>query len=64
MAYDGEVIPYHIFHSEAMAENYLHRCGFERISSNVWELSESTITSRAEILEVDACEYNLIESYA
>lgn len=64
IAYDGEIIPHHVFRSEAMAENYLYRCGFEKISSNTWELSESTIISKAEILEIDEHEYNLVESYA
>lgn len=53
IAYDGEIIPYHIFHSAEMAEDYLYRCGFEKINSEIWELRETTLTSRAKVVKIN-----------
>lgn len=52
IAYDGEIIPHHVFRTLSMAQQYLESCGYKKIKPTQWELAGIVFTSRAEILRI------------
>ena len=52
IAYDGEIIPNHVFQNLPMAQQYLENCGYTPISKTEWELTGIVATSRAQILKI------------
>ena len=52
IAYDGEIIPNHVFRTMSMAQKYLNDCGYKKVQPTEWELSGIVFTSRAQILRI------------
>ena len=52
IAYNGEIIPNHVFRNLSMAQEYLKDRGYQKIKPTQWELTGIVYTSRAEILRI------------
>ena len=40
IAYDGEIIPNHVFRTMSMAQKYLNDCGYKKVQPTEWERKE------------------------
>lgn len=52
IAYDGEIIPNHVFQNLSMASQYLEQCGYKKVNTTEWRLTGITVTLRAQILKI------------
>lgn len=52
IAYNGEIIPNHVFRNLPMAQEYLKDHGYQKIKPTQWELAGIVYTSRAEIVRI------------